>query len=387
MSRRTSIRGPGRRERPSDVPRSGPHLAALATLLLAPSLGAQDCSEAAEGSRVVRGFVQELQAARPVNGATVTARWSGGSTDTLSGEGGSFVLCGLRDDVPMVLQASVPPYEGTGIPVPAGGEPAAVMLTIDAEKDAVGMISGGILGRLLDRETLEPISNALVGVEPKGYTAVSDGSGRFLLEGLFPRDHTLRIRHLAYGEKTASVVVPQDRTLEVEVRLAPAVLEVEPIEVTVLGLRSRKLEVSGFYERREWNERLGHYLTRRDVERRGPARVSHLLSEIPRVDILQGVCNRPNCTIPIVTGSAPECRRIKEQGTELVIGASLYIDGHRTRTVVGRTYSYSLTGVDEFVMPGDVAGLEVYTGSGDLPGEFADANAQRCGAVVIWTGI
>ena len=41
-------------------------------------------------------------------------------------------------------------------------------------------------------------------------------------------------------------------------------------------------------------------------------------------------------------------------------------------------------GVDEFVLPIEIAGIEVYAGPAQLPAEFAGSDA-RCGAVVIWT--
>jgi len=69
-----------------------------------------------------------------------------------------------------------------------------------------------------------------------------------------------------------------------------------------------------------------------------------------------------------------------------MVGASLYLDGVRMPIVSGRGNDILISGIDEFLVPGDIAGIEVYTGAGDLPGEFADFNAQRCGAVVIWTG-
>ena len=40
--------------------------------------------------------------------------------------------------------------------------------------------------------------------------------------------------------------------------------------------------------------------------------------------------------------------------------------------------------VDEFVLPVEVAGVEVYQGPAQLPAEFAGSDA-RCGAVVVWT--
>jgi len=45
-----------------------------------------------------------------------------------------------------------------------------------------------------------------------------------------------------------------------------------------------------------------------------------------------------------------------------------------------------LTGVrvDDYVLPREVAGVEIYLGAASLPAEYGGADA-RCGAIVIWT--
>lgn len=364
-------------------------LAALLVMGATAGLTAQEiaCPDPADGSVVVRGFVQEVQASFSIDGALVIARWSTGKAETRSQAGGAFELCQVPAGVPLVLQASLPPYQGPGVHIEPGDDGSAVMLTLDFKNDAVGTISSRVVGRLIDRETLAPISNALVGNATRGYTQISDDAGRFLLTDLYAGEQTIKVRHIAYGERESIVSVPPG-TLEIEIRLTPVALVLEPLEIRVVGVRSVKLERSGFYERQEWGKRLGlgHYLTRLDIERRAPSRVSHLLSEVPRVDILRRGCSGPQCSIPFIRGSASDCQQLKDRGGELVIGASLYVDGHRTRMAVGGRGSVSLWGVDELMMPADVAGIEVYTGAGDLPAEFADSNAQRCGAIVIWTG-
>lgn len=40
--------------------------------------------------------------------------------------------------------------------------------------------------------------------------------------------------------------------------------------------------------------------------------------------------------------------------------------------------------INDYVLPAEIAGLEVYTGAAALPAEFAGYDA-RCGAAVIWT--
>ncbi len=350
---------------------------------------AESCPDTAPGSASVAGLVRASESFVPLPGASVVARWPGETRETESGPDGSYLLCDLEPGDAVILRAAVPPYEGPGVPVTlAAGARSEVLLSVDFGGSARALFVGRIVGRVIDRETLEAVPNALLGAGNRGYTEISDAEGRFVLEEVSPGQVAVRVRHLAYGETETSLFVPSDGTLEVEIQLAAAVLPVEPIEVTVVGVRSRKLEVSGFYERRDWNERLGlgQYVTREDIEARSPARVSHLLTEIPRVDLIYGLCPGNRCNIPVIRGSGLSCERLKKSGGELTIGPSLYLDGHRLRWAIGSISNFSIIGVDELAMPSDVAGIEVYTGIGDLPGEFADPNAIQCGAIVIWTG-
>jgi len=57
--------------------------------------------------------------------------------------------------------------------------------------------------------------------------------------------------------------------------------------------------------------------------------------------------------------------------------SSLYLDGILFNTL-GEP-------MDRFVLPGDIAGIEVYRGMGEMAGEFADPVSIHCGAVVVWT--
>ena len=115
-------------------------------------------------------------------------------------------------------------------------------------------------------------------------------------------------------------------TLVIEVLLDPAVLPVEPLEVEIVGLRSHKLEMSGFYDRQEFNERLGlgHYMTRLDIEERGAGQVSHILADIPRVQMMHGRCFTSRCDFPIITGSNPACREPRQHGVEGVDRHALF---------------------------------------------------------------
>lgn len=370
--------------------RISPALGAIGALLVPahPALAQGVCSDAADGRANLSGVVRAVPGELPLPGATVTATWSDGNRRIETDAEGRYAFCSLREGVALTLRADLDPYRGRQVAFELGSGATDVALTVDLRTSTDVESRGRVAGRVLDRETMGPVAGAAIALDDGRYVELSDEAGRFLLADRPPGVGVLRIRHLAYGENEASIQIPSSGTLEIEIRLAPEALPVEPIDVTVVGMQSFKLDISGFYARRDWNDRLGlgHYLTRRDIEDRGAARVSHILSDIPRVGMLDGGCGSGRCDVPVITSAGGDCRRVKDSGGELMVGASLYLDGVRMPTVSGRGNEFLISGIDEFVVPGDIAGIEVYTGAGDLPGEFADFNAQRCGAVVIWTG-
>lgn len=372
----------------------GPARVACATVLLAAGVATTvgpawaqtpECPDFDPGLGIVWGMVRAAEGGAPVPGAAIRVWWAGGETRAQSLRNGLFVVCGVRPGVAATVAARLDPFVGAKVDIELErGETLRVPLSIAFAGDRGAAVTGRVIGTIVDRTTLDPVSNALVTVGEHPFRGISDGGGRFTLDDVRAGSRTLRVQHVAYGDTEARFLMPDDGTLEVQVRLDPAVLPVEPIEVVIVGVRSHRLEMAGFFDRRDWNERLGlgHYVTRADVEARGPARVSHMLAEIPRLDIVRANCFSARCGFPVMAASSATCGQLRQVGGEYVIGASVYIDGRRMRVATGG----AVTGVDDFVMPGDVAGIEVYTGVGDLPGEFADVNAQRCGAVVIWTG-
>ena len=76
-----------------------------------------------------------------------------------------------------------------------------------------------------------------------------------MLSGLPVGEHELSVRHLGYAPLVHRVAVARGVTTEATIGLSPDPVVLAPL--VAVATRSRRLEVSGFYERRDWGELTG----------------------------------------------------------------------------------------------------------------------------------
>lgn len=191
--------------------------------------------------------------------------------------------------------------------------------------------------------------------------AETNRQGYFDLGEISSGTYRIRVEHLGYGPVEEMVTVPANRTVDLQAELSPDPVALEPIVVSTV--RDRRLEIKGCYERKRWGERLGlgHFITREDIERRRPLRITHMIVELPGVEL---VCNRGNrCGV----------RMRRRCG-----GAAVVVDGIE----IG---SYgSFVSIDDVIRPYEIGGVEIYKGPASTPAEFTGLEGN-CGVVVIWS--
>jgi outer membrane cobalamin receptor len=103
------------------------------------------------------------------------------------------------------------------------------------------------------------------------------------------------------------------------------------------------------------------FITRDDIERRGPFRVSDLLGDRGWLEYADG------------HGVAVVNRRTQSE-------PAVYLDGHR----LVEECKHGAAEAVNLVHPGDVEGIEIYSGPATTPAEFSGSTA-RCGVIAIWT--
>lgn len=227
-----------------------------------------------------------------------------------------------------------------------------------------------VTGKAVTEETQNPIENVLITVVDAGgdevATELTSAAGQFAI--LVDDTPSLRVRaeRLGFGTIFSPPLdVDGFRSLSVEIRLRPDAVAVSPVEV--LAKRRTSFMLDEFHRRREVG--FGEYVTREEIERRSPTRVTDVLRELSGVS----VASSGRGTHGVVT---------MDRANHSFSGrcpAQVYVDGFHLNKSDGRTFR-----IDDAVAPGDVAGIEVYRGLSTVPPEFLSPKAD-CGVVVIWT--
>ena len=361
--------------RPVQSSRRISRAARVASVVLAWSLpiSGQSACPTDEGAGSLVGILYDDTRTLGLPGVDVSIRGAGSALSVTTGPDGAFAACSLPAEEELIASASF------------GGMSSAVLRftlqrgQILEHEFLIGMSgaadeTGRVLGTVVDGGSGEPVDGAVVGLAGAAGQAVTSATGAFMLDNVPAGETTIDVQHLAYGTQSASVSVRPGASTSLLIRVTPEPVELEPLEVTVEGVRYTNLETRGFYDRQQWSEKsgLGHFLTIEDIERRAPRLVSHMIANVPgtRLDCTDSVmsqrCELFFVGIPRTIG----CQR-----------ADIFLDGVN---VIKSDQAFNPHSIDEMVRPLDIAGIEVYPGPSSVPAEFSGASGS-CGAIVIWT--
>lgn len=192
-----------------------------------------------------------------------------------------------------------------------------------------------------------------------GVGARTDSAGHFALTSLPSGPMDLSLKRIAYEPVVVSVDVPRGDTTEIEIRLGSLAA---PLAAVVVNDQSGRLRgLAEFESRRKTG--VGHFITRAEIEKRHPLRLSEMTRTIPGTTILSGENGRTALRFARAqTGCVPQ----------------YFLDGQR----VSATFT-----IDD-VPPADVEGVELYAGPAGVPPQFTQLHGMPdCGTVAIWTRV
>jgi hypothetical protein len=235
----------------------------------------------------------------------------------------------------------------------------------EAEREEV-TTPARVVGHVLEERTGRGIDGAEVRLirDAIDLGRPTDGFGYFAFPNVREGVYELLVSHIAYGTRRDSIEIVRGQLYDLELRLSMQPIELEPLVVEAVRWQVSP-RLWGFYERADYGQ--GSYITRDEIERRQPLRVTHLIAEVPGLSIV----NRPGPSDYIVLN---RYKHFDPSGRPGPCFPVLYLDGFRLR---GASF-------DDLVFPSDVEGVEVYKGLAEYPGEFASPDAL-CGVIAVWT--
>lgn len=227
--------------------------------------------------------------------------------------------------------------------------------------------SGGTVSGTVTAAGKIPLSQARVRVVGSSLTTVTRVDGVFEVAQIPPGRQTIEITMLGYTPKAIAIVIASGETLHLSFVLEPLALET----VTVVADANFFPGMRGFEERKARGS--GRYFTREDINLMQPRQLTDVLRRVPGMQIGSGR--------EAFSGGSPTAqtgRSISGSGSH-PCAMIYYVNGS----------PFPLSGdvsINHYVAPDDVAAIEVYTGSSQIPPQFnSSIYGSRCGVVAIWT--
>ena len=108
--------------------------------------------------------------------------------------------------------------------------------------------TAAVSGRLVDRASGQPVSDAFVALDSTSHATYSDQDGRFRFEDVDAGTYAMRIRHIAYGNQALTLELEAGKDITVQFSVSQTAIELEPILLEVLSrddLRKRLWQQPG----------------------------------------------------------------------------------------------------------------------------------------------
>lgn len=209
---------------------------------------------------------------------------------------------------------------------------------------------GKVMVAIVDEETGDGLVGAVIKIRnrPDG---VTDQAGKVLLEGLPAGRIEIDIRAIGYLGRRDYLGVVDGATKDQRFGLSFTGEQMPEIVVT-----ARREKLMGRYQDYHRREAAGSgvFIGWQEIAQKGYSRLGDALRNVRGVRVQ---CRTSDCTIMMARSS--QC------------SPTIWVDGTEN-TYFGAN------------MPiGDIYGIEVYRGSGEIPAEYAGNSA--CGAVVLWS--
>jgi len=185
------------------------------------------------GFGAVAGVVTDSLTGVPLPRAIVRARVADRrpgdpeEAETRADESGYYRLCTVPADREVRVQAQFGQSRGsTTVVNVARGDARLQNLRLHLSAQ------GSLVGKVRDYQSGQPLNGVVVSVLGTKVQQITDSTGTFVLDGLPPGRHLVTTEYLGYGQRTDSVTVFSQETVDIDIQMAPQAVEVEGLTVT-----------------------------------------------------------------------------------------------------------------------------------------------------------
>jgi hypothetical protein len=231
----------------------------------------------------------------------------------------------------------------------------------DLPSQSAGTVSGTVTAA-----NKLPLAEARVKVVGTDLATTTRMDGAFDVTRVPAGRQRLQVLMVGYSPGTMAIEIVAGDTLRVSLVLEPLPLET----VTITADPNFFVGMAGFEERKARG--LGRYFTREEIQVMQPRQLTDVLRRVPGMQI--------ETVVGGFSGGSPTARTGRSiSGANAPCVMAYYLNGSPL------PLSADIS-INNFVAADDVAAMEVYTGSSQIPPEFnSSLHGARCGVVAIWT--
>lgn len=302
----------------------------------------------------ISGTVYDARSFAPVKEANL--RFSGTDVYAAADGEGEFTMRGLLTGTYLLVVAA-PGYQEMRVTLQVVRTGSLNIPLEPVGGDGGPVRTNRVMGQVREAETGRPMVGAEVTLSGVRTFQVTGSDGKFEFATVPQGFTTLTVRHMGRAPMTDELEVSGPETLELDIRLAPEPVELDPMVVTV-SRRNSYLEEMGFYERIEKGYS-GQQINREAIEERNPRTMGDLFQAVPGVRVFYDGLGRFQVLM---------ARAVRFSGG----------DGCVPRLLIDDIPSDA--GWLQDIQPQRVEAVEVYGGA-NAPLRYNDP----CGVVLVWT--
>jgi hypothetical protein len=371
------------------------------------------------GDGVIVGSVEVRGDSTVPPGVRVLAEWSesvmvNGArsskphwVETRSDMSGSYRLCGVPTNTPVVLRAET--NDAAAIPLSTQIAAASSFTRAELTLDRNNRGSAAFIGLVLTDSTRTPLSGTEIALPKLAKRVVTNDRGSFRMTDIPPGTYDVNVRHVGYSALQTPLTFTANKTLERRILLGRSV-QLETFTVTAEA-DAAAATIPGFEENRKLG--LGAFLTRSELERQEGRRLSDVLEQMKGSGIVRGrgdrgwiLSKRPPPSLPkcqdgqaagAVRGMSgtyakcaistagpgtgmwcPETLQEKLDGLQCGCYAQVYLDG----SLMNRGNPTPPFNVNELLVA-SIEAIEYYASAALTPMRYS--SNSNCGVLVVWS--